>query len=379
LILLQNWGGSAISGNCSDSKVLCVDDTPGSAQEYSSIQAAVNSVGAGDTILVYPGVYSGKVDISVSGTPNQRIIVKAAEKWKAETNGFSVSGDYITVEGFNITNNGEAVSVSGDHVEIIDNYLHDINDVAINSTGDFTRIANNYIYKPNAGIYVSGKNSIVEGNEVERLVKTGNRDADYSRFFGEGHIFRNNYYHGTNMSEVGNAHVDCFQTFDSNKSSQNILIENNTCYVFHQGLMASAVRRGSTKDIVLRNNIFGHGGNGVIARDGVTGVTIDHNTFVDLDHFAVWLYGGNVNSTIKNNIVYNTASGIVVANDSQADIDYNLSYNSPNPRPNPGAHALLNINPMFVDPAGDNYQPQPGSPVCGAGEGGSDIGAIPCP
>ncbi len=62
--------------NCSSPEILCVDDTAGAYQEYSTIQAAVNAVLPGQTVLVKDGVYREEVNIGVSGTSQDRITIK---------------------------------------------------------------------------------------------------------------------------------------------------------------------------------------------------------------------------------------------------------------------------------------------------------------
>jgi len=182
--------------------------------------------------------------------------------------------------------------------------------------------------------------------------------------------------------------VDCFQTFDDRgQSASNILLEGNTCYDFSQGLMSSAVRKGNTHHITVRNNVFSHGTNGVIARDGMSYITVDHNTIVDMRYYGVWFYKriigsayGVRNGVIKNNIVYDTGKGIVVASSiSEADVDYNLvNYTNRISGGSQGLHNMVGADPMFEDLGANNFKPKEGSPACGAGEDGSDIGAIPC-
>ena len=62
--------------DCADVDILCVDDTPGAGQEYSTIQAAADVVEAGQTILVFDGNYAG-FELSTGGTENERVIVRA--------------------------------------------------------------------------------------------------------------------------------------------------------------------------------------------------------------------------------------------------------------------------------------------------------------
>lgn len=98
---------------------------------------------------------------------------------------------------------------------------------------------------------------LVENNEIERLIWTKG-DSDYFRFFGEGHIIRGNYMHGTRKEEIGKAYVDGFQTFDNNgEYARHIVIEGNLIEdYYHQGFMGSGSYYYHSYDITFRNNIF---------------------------------------------------------------------------------------------------------------------------
>ena len=56
--------------NCSDS------GTGTQAQPYCTIQAAVNAVSGGQTVLIEPGIYNESVTVTHSGTPTAPIDIK---------------------------------------------------------------------------------------------------------------------------------------------------------------------------------------------------------------------------------------------------------------------------------------------------------------
>lgn len=124
--------------DCSLMNIRCVDDTVGSTQEYSTIQACSNSAQAGDTCLVYPGIYDEQVILSTAGTSGKKIIFKSAERRMAKvTRGFNTNGkDYIQIEGFDITNttggwNNGGIWISSNDLDVVDNYIHDLPGEAI--------------------------------------------------------------------------------------------------------------------------------------------------------------------------------------------------------------------------------------------------------
>jgi parallel beta-helix repeat protein len=95
--------------DCASAAVLCVDDTPGATQEYSSIQVAADAAGPGDTVLVHDGFYRG-MRITTSGSSGSPLVFLAKEN--VEINQPAPTGDgirlqdvdYITIEGFSIRN-----------------------------------------------------------------------------------------------------------------------------------------------------------------------------------------------------------------------------------------------------------------------------------
>lgn len=200
---------------CEDADIRCV----GSGQEYSTIQDAVDDAGAGDEIIVYDGEY-GDVRIDADGTISERITIRAATEHQATVSSFDVNGDYITIQDLQIQNSDgtDCIDIDGSNVDILNNRLPECRRYAVVVGGSNNLVKGNYIYKPTIGIPVSGTDNIVEDNEIEGLYQWGILgDCDYTRFFGDGHIFRNNYFHGMVRAEVGDAHVDCFQTFDNHE------------------------------------------------------------------------------------------------------------------------------------------------------------------
>jgi len=170
------------------------------------------------------------------------------------------------------------------------------------------------------GMMVSGKNHLVEGNDIEQLVwGEGVGDCDYVRFFGEGHIFRRNYLHGTKKEEVGPAHVDGWQTYAVNPGeyAKDILIDGNilTGY-FWTGVMCEGAKAGarvpSAEGIRVWNNVFSGGAN--VARVvNAHRVEFCHNTFIQNRAPALGglecMAGSNgpgVTARVVNNIFYDS-------------------------------------------------------------------------
>jgi len=162
----------------------------------------------------------------------------------------------------------------------------------------------------------------VEGNEISRLVwAEGLGDADYIRFWGEGHVFRRNYLHGTRKEEVGKAHVDGWQTYSVNPGeyARDVLIEGNilTGYFAH-GVILEAKKEWdglafSCEGMTVRNNVFA-GGRTVARVVGARDVRISNNTFITVNIVPVGggiafmgsVDGAAATGSVKNNIFYDS-------------------------------------------------------------------------
>jgi len=378
---------------------------------WLTIQHAADSVSPGDMVYVKNGTYDERVLIEQDGTSNAKIIFQAMPRRSVlVTHGFNVSANFVRVEGFEITHDAGGwlnggIWMGGNNVELVDNYIHDVPGAGITVSwageGNWENvyIANNYIYGCNKGISgTSGRNWLVENNEVERLVRPaiGGEDADYMRFFGTGHIIRGNYFHGTNPAEIGSSHVDCFQTFDNNGNyAHNILFEHNMCVDFvHQVFMMEG-NGSSHSDIIIRYNVFqGFTAWGVSAHN-IQNLQVYNNTWVgrgyvdpSTTYHGVGFRDGST-GVVKNNIFTNITAPYWHDSTSNYTNGYNLTFEC---RDEPGPSApsdLLDVDPRFENPTDirgpddlawtndDGLQLSTGSPAVNGGEGGTFIGAYP--
>jgi hypothetical protein len=359
---------------------------------WKTIGHAASVAVAGDTIYVKAGTYSETVTPSNNGTSDNKIIFKASTRRSVTVNRFNISKNFIRVEGFQITHNtvNYGISITGNNVEVVDNYLYNIQSAAIGGSWtpktESAYIANNYIFHCRAGIYVEGNNWLVENNEIERLYDYTGADCDYVVFFGENHIFRKNYFHGTILSEIGSSHVDCFQTYDSSTTgryTKNVLIEKNRCFDWHEGFMGEAHNLKISSNITFRNNVFARpltGYQDAILVQDIPYVTVINNTFALIGLRGVGI-SKNSNqlskyAIVKNNIFYDMDYGYTFQDDTSSG-DYNIMYLTEN-NPNKGPHDVVGVDPLFIDLNNNDFRLQSGSPACNAGEGGTYIGAYGC-
>jgi parallel beta-helix repeat protein len=99
---------------------------------WATIQHAANQVAPGDAVHVAPGLYSSAVKTLASGSPSERIRFISDVKWGAEISSLSYTawenrGDYVDIEGFDISGDGNLGILNlGSSVRILGNHVHDI-------------------------------------------------------------------------------------------------------------------------------------------------------------------------------------------------------------------------------------------------------------
>ncbi|MEJ5309857.1 MAG: right-handed parallel beta-helix repeat-containing protein [Anaerolineae bacterium] len=414
------------------------DSNPGTIDlPWKTIQHAADVAQPGDTIIVYPGDYNERVQIwTEGGTPGNYITFKGLnvpDRSRVDPNarydpahpvltpgnpavnavvagfvfrrppGTTYTIDYVRIENFEITRiwrpdagidgRGGIFLENTAHVQIVRNFLHDLNPNDNNFGGiradnphvnDWVVVKENTLYRvQGTGINIAGRNWLVEGNTISHGLDTNTDtgkyvggDSDAMRFFGSGHIIRNNYSHDhLDEEQYGDPHMDCFQTFAVYPSSQfayDILVEGNTCDNFDQLLMISDNQSGNyVHHITFRNNIL------LRSRAFAINGSCDHFTLIN-NVVAESGYGAvNLNNspylTVLNNIFYNNGSGSQVSDEASrvgTVWDYNIHYPDfswPPKKLDFDQHSLFGVDPGFVNPAAGNYRLRTDSPAIDRG------------
>lgn len=351
------------------------DNNPGtSSSQFKTIQKCANVGNPSDTCNVAAGTYSEHVTVSRPG-----ITFKALGLVTVKS--FAVSTDNTVVDGFYSMNSDAyhgAIIVDGNSNIIRNNIIEGACMTGIGLSGNNNLAENNEIFKSRQ-CFKLGTNELVNG-----------ADADGIRIFDDGNIARGNYIHDLSLIQNPTAHIDCFQSWGT---LTNAIIEHNICDVIdhtHPSSYKSGMQTdiGNVHNIIIRNNIF-RVVRGLNIRG--EGINVINNVFIGDNQPTSYVYFAEVSNTIiQNNIVYDTATGILTgAGITQGG--YNIVYNSngvPARRDsgysgNAGSYKWptdkwQTINPMFVNPSAGDYHLQPGSPACNSGIGGTYIGAFPC-
>lgn len=263
-------GGGVDTSSCVQAAVLCVDDTPGAGQEYASLQAAVDAVQPGQTVLVYDGDYAGAY-INKSGSAGARIVIRAYADGAnivlpnaTTSDGIRLqNASYVTVEGFVLR--GRAAN--GTQV-IADRCIAARGADADNPMAGNILRDNHCTDGGTECFYLSQfGNSVIEGNSILRCGRTSGTRS-----------------HGLYLANAG---------------SDNTEIKNNR---ISAGLDAGAESNG-----IHLNGDLSIGGDGLI-----TGVTFDGNTIYDNVQNGINMDGVR-DTTLRNNLIYNNARNAVRA------------------------------------------------------------------
>jgi hypothetical protein len=350
---------------------------------WKTIGKAADTVLPGDQVLVQAGTYAERVDVRRGGAEGHYVLFKSAISREALVrHGFAINTDYVRIEGFDITHDKggwlqNGIWLAGNRVDIVDNHIHNVPGAGIQSSWDspgwnHIRVSGNRIYACSEGLGASGYDWLVKNNEIERLINAGG-DSDYSRVFGRKITFRGNHFHGTNLNEIGRAHVDGWQTFSNNgEFATDILIEYNIVEDFHQGAMLDGAGLGR---ITFRNNLFitrTWGGAWGLCIDGAPNaeVVAQNNTFKVLYH------GIGMRNTAAapggklwawNNLIYNSAYWV---ENTALESSHNLIFPAPGRtvKQTDYPNDIVNQDPQFVNPAGGDYRLKAGSPAIDTGK-----------
>jgi parallel beta-helix repeat protein len=396
MLLLLALGGSAAAATYYVGGTGSSDANDGSqASPWATISYAASQVAAGDLLLVAPGDYDESVAVTRGGSADLPVTFRSRLERRASVRQFDVQADFVTIDGFEITNSfsgttGFGVSCGQTHYgtardgcRIINNYIHDLDDTGIYSgTNGFVR--GNLIRRADRGIFLNSGSTALE-NEVDTLLPVRNK-TQYTFFVGDDISILGNYFHGTDMLEARDHGVDFFTTFDGWTwgASHNILIEDNICYESCHACEPSGGYLDDSGPITFRNNLFVDTVYVGIYCQFFKGITIENNTFVNCGAYPVWFQSLREveNSVVLNNVMTTwnhdptqyggqaAESGVRINTwllpyaATGTVVNFNMMYDYRNRAY--GANDFT-AEPLFVDPDKGDFRFRPSSPGIDAG------------
>jgi hypothetical protein len=386
------------------------DSSPGLSQKLPlrTIQHAAQLTKPGDTVVVAAGTYDERIAINVSGDPGHPIRLVAARGEPVIVQGFEIRGNYVEVDGFEITNHnatqehGVGVYLTGSHDVVSHNRIHDLcfegvyvaDDGRSSSATSANIISRNTIVRAEmSGAQVGGTRNLVEYNDVADTRqyppgcdRRGRADADGFRFFGRGHVFRGNRIHDIAVPGSqynSDPHTDCFQTWGP---AADMIFDSNWCRMPAPSVVSSTVsnhigmvedKSGPVMNLLFIGNFFANLGQGLIvyggAGDGIAGLRFLNNTVVNVQQEALILRH-TPRAQIVNNIFYDVGGhkdSFLAVDVASADFvaSNNDMYMSDGAAPGSYGSSVghLTVDPRFVDPSALDFRLQPSSPLIGAG------------
>jgi hypothetical protein len=385
----------------------------GGGGNFTTIQACVNAMVAGDTCVVFAGTYNERVTVSAGSAGNYKTVaVNGGDT--VNVFGFTVNS-HTKVIGFHITNpsspnSGKCVGISANATDwyITNNVMTSCGSgemigepLNVAGTG-FGYIQGNTLSwgcstpsAPNVceGMMINGDHHLIEGNDISHV-------SDGVTNYGSFNVYRNNTMHDTSPNDCGsnssNCHIDfiesepntaggvtrpaAFLLYEGNFVTRNL---GSNAHVF---LTQADACGGACNNVIIRYNAaYQLGTYWLLDQLGNFSHVKDYNNTIvcALDGSACGVSGvdqnvtaffGSTNGAEVNNIYYKstplTGSGVYYAGSSPFRANNNLAFCSPlcsfiSPFSSEVGR-LTNQDPKFVDPTAD-WHLQAGSPAIGAG------------
>ncbi len=315
------------------------DSNPGSeAEPFKTIQKGADVAKAGDTVMVLPGTYIGAITNKNDGTASARIRFVSKERWAAKVAAprspilWRSIGDYVDIEGFEITGNTGGTSNTymgiiayGTYSRIMYNHVHNIRtsdcnrgigiDTSSYDTNFGTEVIGNLIHD------IGGKSFAGCGGSTD--------SATHDRGYG--------IYLATQFAKV-----------------QNNIIYNCGAYGIH-------LWHKPDNSIISHNLIFN-------SRMGMTigagdspftgtgdGIIVSNNIVMNSELYGIRPYGKlGPNSRFINNITYN--NGINEIRNANSAPPSSMLFDN-----------LIGVDPKLANLAGGDYKLSAGSPAIDAG------------
>ena len=265
--------------------------------EGDSIQVAINSATAGDTIYVHTGTYTENVVVNKTLTfRGDGAGVVTVQTNDPDIDVFTVTADYVNISGFTVTgatsspNAGIYLNNSGNS-RIANNVVSGNFVNIFISHSDRTTITDNTISDCDYGIYMAfSSDSDLTGNRATSSAWYGINLVDSS----------NNNTLRDNIASEGN-YIGISMSYSS---SYNTLI-NNTVNS-NSGHCGILLIYSSDHNTLRNNTVNSNGGNAGIFLWSSSDNTLAGNRLADNSDYGIRLYNASNNNLIYNNYLANT-------------------------------------------------------------------------
>lgn len=290
---------------------------------WLTVQKAANNAEPGDIIYVRDGIYSEFVTIKNSGLkgkgfitfkayPGEKPIFDAGKQTikKGNTAFFTIEANYIMIDGFEMRNlsasgmeyypDGILVSNNSNHIQLLNNEIHHIENHSIDGNAHGILIYGN-TSKPIQDI-------LIQNNHIHHLT-LGNSEAL------------------TLSGNVERFNISKNKVHDNNNIGIDVAGFYNAC----TGNCIDQVRNGTISNNIVYNNSSGenpsyngHLAAGGIYADGASDIRISHNLVFKND-FGIELasenYGKKTSNIIleKNKIFNNNGAGLIIGGASTSN------------------------------------------------------------
>jgi hypothetical protein len=404
--------------------------------DYTTIQACADAISPGDTCVVWAGTYNEDVAVP-SGTTGNYKTMNVNGSDVVYVHSFTINS-HVKLNGFHIQNpanptNAPCVSLIGNSTDfyITNNNMYACGVYMIkepwdaNTTFGFIQ-GNTLSYScstanaPNVctAMAISGDHHLIENNDISHV-------SDGPYLSGKYNVMRTNTFHDLNSSDCGsnsgNCHVDFMQAdvnvVGGGMPAQYLLLERNRAInmvgsdMHSVGLFQGEACNGQCFQAIVRFHVSAHIGGGAIVDDNSganppawDNVHAYNNDWIDGDNQDTgngggingWFHGSTGGADL-NDIFYFTFAAndfntyacgdtactgfqyghsIAFCTTSPCSIHSHV-YGVGNFTDDPGN---IQVNPNFVNYAGNDFHLTSGSPAIGAGSNlttvaGSDSGS----
>jgi parallel beta-helix repeat protein len=328
------------------------DSNPGTiTQPFGSIPKGLSVLSPGDTLLVRAGTYtqelfyynfrsgtSWSAPVTLRAYPGETVILKpGAGADRIIT--FRNESQYIIVDGFIM----DAVNITGDAVKM--QYEPTLPG------------GPNHIRLINCEIKNSDQQGILTGTNADYLefINLNVHDNGTTRFhhgiYILGHfnlIEGGRYYHNASHG------VQCDSGPCGNNTVRDILAYNNGT---HDPDGRGIGFYNGSNNLFYNNITWDNTDSGIKVWGGANNKIYNNTIYHNADR-GIWIEGGATNTIIRNNIIYLNGNGVTIDDTGSGTVK---------------DHNLLNIDPLFVNAAAQDFHIKAGSPAIDAGVALSEV------